>query len=247
MKKISLLAVVLGAFLNAEINLYGPGGPHTALKEIAKVYEQKTGVKVNVNFGPQKTWQEQAQQNADILFGASDQSAVAISTDFGEKFDPKDIKPLYLREAIILTKKGNPFKITGLKDLATKQVRIVVPEGAGKSNTSGTGVWEDMIGRTKDLKTITNFRANIVAYVPNSGSARNMFLSNEADVWITWLDWAKSNPDFGEVVKIEKDLVVYRTFNVVARKNASKEVQDFINFLSGKESEKVFEKFGWFK
>lgn len=247
MKKLSLLAIAFCAFLNAEINLYGPGGPHTALKEIAEIYEQKTGIKINVNFGPQKTWQEQAQKNADILFGASDQSAVAISTDFGEKFDPKNIKPLYLREAIILTQKGNPLGIKGLKDLATKKAKIVVPEGAGKSNTSGTGVWEDMIGRTKNLKTIASFRANIVAYVPNSGSAKKMFLSKEADVWITWLDWAKSNPDFGEIVKIEKDLVIYRTFNVVARKNASKEIQDFINFLSDKESQKIFEKFGWFK
>lgn len=247
MKKISLLALIVGAFLNAEVNLYGPGGPHTALKEVAKAYEAKTGVKVNVNFGPQKTWQQKAEQNADILFGASDQSAVAIATDFGDKFDAREIKPLYLREAIILTQKGNPLKIKGLKDLAKKKAKIVVPEGAGKSNTSGTGVWEDMIGRTKDLKTIADFRANIVAYVPNSGSAKKMFLSKEADVWITWLDWAKSNPDFGEVVKIEKDLVVYRTFNVVAIKNASKETQDFIKFLSSKESQQIFEKFGWFK
>ncbi len=247
MKKISFLVMVLGAFLNAEVNLYGPGGPHTALKEVAKVYEQKTGVKVNVNFGPQKTWQEKAEGNADILFGASDQSAVAIATDFGDKFDPKEIKPLYLREAIILAQKGNPLKIKGLRDLANKKAKIVVPEGAGKSNTSGTGVWEDMIGRTKDLKTIADFRANIVAYVPNSGSAKKLFLNKDADVWITWIDWAKSNPDFGEIVKIEKDLVVYRTFNVVASKNASKETMDFIAFLSSKDAEKIFNKFGWSK
>ncbi|WP_027326738.1 extracellular solute-binding protein [Helicobacter pametensis] len=247
MKKISLIIMMLGAFLYAEVNLYGPGGPHTALKEVAKVYEEKTGVKVNVNFGPQKTWQEKAEQNADILFGASDQSAVAIATDFGDKFDPKTIKPLYFREAIILTQKGNPLKIKGLKDLAKKKVRIVVPEGAGKSNTSGTGVWEDMIGRTKDLKTIADFRSNIIAYVPNSGSAKKLFLEKQADVWITWLDWAKSNPDFGDVVRIEKDLVIYRSFNIALIKNASKEAQDFAEFLSSQDAEKIFKKFGWLR
>ncbi len=121
------------------------------------------------------------------------------------------IKPLYFREAIILTQKGNPLKIKGLKDLANKKVRIVVPEGARKSNTSGTGVWEDMIGRTQDIKTIQNFRNNIVAFVPNSGSARKLFSQDQADAWITWIDWSKSNPDIGTVVAIEKDLVVYRT------------------------------------
>lgn len=121
------------------------------------------------------------------------------------------IKPLYFREAIILTQKGNPLKIKGLKDLANKKVRIVVPEGARKSNTSGTGVWEDIIGRTQDIKTIQNFRNNIVAFVPNSGSARKLFSQDQADAWITWIDWSKSNPDIGTVVAIEKDLVVYRT------------------------------------
>ncbi|WP_104722820.1 extracellular solute-binding protein [Helicobacter mesocricetorum] len=229
----------------ADINLYGPGGPHTALKEAATKFTEKTGVKVNVNFGPQATWFEKAQNDADILFGASDQSALAIATDFGDSFNVNKIKPLYLREAIILTQKGNPLKIKNLKDLANKQVRIVVPEGAGKSNTSGTGVWEDMIGRTQDIKTIQNFRNNIVAFVPNSGSARRLFAEDKADAWITWSDWAKSNPDLGTAVAIEKDLVVYRTLNVVAKENSNQEVYDFIDFLSTQESKKIFAKYGW--
>ena len=239
--------MVLGAFLNAEVNLYGPGGPHTALKEVAKVYEQKTGVKVNVNFGPQKTWQEKAEGNADILFGASDQSAVAIATDFGDKFDPKEIKPLYLREAIILTQKGNPLKIKGLRDLANKKAKIVVPEGAGKSNTSGTGVWEDMIGRTMNIGIISKFRKNIVLFTPSSGSARNAFLKDEADAWITWIDWAMSNPDFGTVVEIEKDLVIYRDMNIVLKNNASKEAKDFAEYLKTQEAYNIAKKFGWTK
>ncbi|QWU80674.1 extracellular solute-binding protein [Campylobacter novaezeelandiae] len=248
MKKIISLfgAIALAlSVANADINLYGPGGPHTALKDVGTKYTEKTGVKVNVNFGPQATWFEKAKNDADILFGASDQSALAIASDFGEEFNIKNIKPLYFREAIILTQKGNPLNIKGLKDLAKKEVRIVVPEGAGKSNTSGTGVWEDMIGRTKNIKMIQDFRKNIVAFVPNSGSAKKLFAENKADAWITWLDWSKSNPDIGTAVQIEKDLVIYRTFNVVARENSNQEVKDFINFLSSKEAKEIFKKYGW--
>ncbi|MCW1361054.1 AcfC family glycoprotein adhesin PEB3 [Campylobacter sp. US33a] len=248
MKKIvklfSICALTL-SIANADINLYGPGGPHTALKDVANKYAEKTGVKVNVNFGPQATWMEKAKENADILFGASDQSALAIASDFGEDFNASKIKPLYFREAIILTQKGNPLKIKGLKDLANKKVRIVVPEGSGKSNTSGTGVWEDMIGRTGDIKTIQNFRSNIVAFAPNSGSARKLFAENKADAWITWIDWSKSNPDLGSVVAIEKDLVVYRTLNIVAKENSDKEVYDFIAYLESKEAKEIFKKYGW--
>ncbi|OCX42661.1 accessory colonization factor AcfC [Campylobacter ornithocola] len=250
MKKILSLfsaCVIFVSLANADINLYGPGGPHTALKDVASKYSEKTGVKINVNFGPQATWFEKAKKDADILFGASDQSALAIASDFEKDFDVNKIKPLYFREAIILTQKGNPLKIKGLKDLADKKVRIVVPEGAGKSNTSGTGVWEDMIGRTQNIQTIANFRSNIVAFTPNSGSARKLFAENKADAWITWIDWSKSNPDIGTAVAIEKDLVVYRTLNVVAKENSSKEVQDFINYLSSDEVKEIFEKYGWRK
>ena len=69
-----------------EINLYGPGGPHTALIEVANKYKEKTGKDVKVNFGPQATWNEKAKINADILFGASEQSAIAIANDHNKNF-----------------------------------------------------------------------------------------------------------------------------------------------------------------
>lgn len=52
MKKIITLfgaCALAFSIANADVNLYGPGGPHTALKDIANKYSEKTGVKVNVN------------------------------------------------------------------------------------------------------------------------------------------------------------------------------------------------------
>lgn len=249
-KKFLLTGVLLTSSITAlaDINLYGPGGPHTALLKVAEKYKEKTGINVNVNFGPQGTWNDKAKENGDILFGASEQSALAIADDNKERFDINDIEPLYLRRAIILVKKGNPKKIKGLRDLANKKVGIIAPDGMGKSNTSGTGVWEDMIGRTKDIELVKKFRKNIVSFTPNSGTARNMFLNDEnVDAWITWIDWAKSNPAYGDVVEIEKDLVVYRDLNLVPRKDADKEVKDFIEFAKSKEVENIFTEFGWQK
>ena len=91
---------------------------------MASKYSEKTGVKVNVNFDSQATWFEKAKKDADILFGASDQSALAIASDFRKDFNVSKLS-LYFREAIIFTQKGNPLKIKGLKDLANKKVRIV--------------------------------------------------------------------------------------------------------------------------
>lgn len=249
MKKlvITLLLAASSALASySQIHIYGPGGPHTALIEAATAYKAATGHEVVVHFGPQSTWNEEAKTKADILFGASDQSALAIANAHKERFDIFKITPLYLRRAIILVRKGNPEHIGGLLDLCKKGIGIIAPEGMGVSNTSGTGVWEDMIGRTRQTDNVRAFRNNILSYTPNSGSARKMFLEDpRVNAWITWIDWAKSNPDYGDVVEIEPELVVYRTLNVVPRNDAPKEVLSFIEFLKGAQSRTIFQRYGW--
>jgi accessory colonization factor AcfC len=241
------LFVILPSFsVLADVNLYGPGGPHTALIKVGQAFQIETGIKVNVYFGPQATWNDKAKENADILFGASEQSALAITTGHADNFDIQSITPLYLRPAIILVKKGNPKQIRRLTDLTKPGIGIVIPDGAGVSNTSGTGIWEDMMGRTGDINLVTNFRKNIVLFTPNSGGARKAFLEDpKVDAWVTWLDWAKSNPDFGDVVTIEKNLVVYRDINIVLKRNASKDSQQFANYLKGDKAKHIFQQFGW--
>lgn len=248
---ISTLAVALSFSLPSfsalsDINLYGPGGPHTALIKIGEAFQAETGIKVNVHFGPQTSWNDKAKENADILFGASEQSALAITADHADNFDIYSITPLYLRPAIILVKKGNPKNIRGLTDLAKSGVGIVVPDGAGVSNTSGTGVWEDMIGRTGDINLVTNFRKNIVLFTPNSGGARKAFLEDpKVDAWVTWLDWAKSNPDFGDIIAIEKNLVIYRDINIVLKRNPNDSIIKFSSYLKSDISKNIFQQFGW--
>lgn len=245
-KYMFILSFILGANLSySDINLYGPGGPHKALEDVSRKFKEDTGITVNVNFGPQKTWNDKVEETADILYGASELSGIAIANDHKELFSIYDIEPLFLRRAIILTKKGNPKKITGLKDLAKKDVKVIVPDGMGVSNTSGTGVWEDMIGRSKDIELVKKLRKNIVLFTPNSGSARNAFLNNEADAWITWIDWAKSNPEYGDIVEIEKDLVIYRDINIAVRKNSSEDVNKFVEFLKSDEVKEIVKKYGW--
>lgn len=103
-----------------------------------------------------------------------------------------------------------------------------------------------MIGRTQNIKTIKNFRKNIISFTPNSGSARKMFLeNNNVDAWITWIDWAKNNPDYGDIVEIEKDLVIFRDFNMVPSNNANQDVKNFIKFVKSNEGQKIFNKYGW--
>ncbi|HHU4047288.1 TPA: substrate-binding domain-containing protein [Enterobacter cloacae] len=247
-KSISAFLLLASASAYADVNLYGPGGPHTALLDAAAVYKQKTGVQVNIHFGPQAKWNEDARKNADILFGASEQSALAIIRDHDARFSEKDISPLYMRKSILLVKKGNPKNIQSIEDLTRAGTGIIVNDGAGKSNTSGTGVWEDIAGRKGNIETVAGIRKNIIFFAPNSGSARNALEKMpEADVWITWADWAASNPGIGEVVEISPDYVIWRDMNIAVRKNADSETRQFAAWLRSDEASPSFEKFGWVK
>lgn len=83
-------------------------------------------------------------------------------------------------------------------------------------------------------------------FAPNSGTARQA-LENlpGADVWITWADWAVSNPGTGDVVEIAPDYLIWRDMNIAVRQDADAETRQFAAWLQTDEAAPVFEKYGW--
>ncbi|MGL4560978.1 MAG: substrate-binding domain-containing protein [Brevinema sp.] len=242
-----LISAYVSPIYSEEINIFGPGGPHTALIDVAKLFESKTGNKVNIIFGPQNKWHQDALQKADMLFSASANQMTAflkIYTNFVAEYS----YPVYLHDSIILVQKGNPKKIKGIQSLIEmKDMRIIVNDGAGITLTSGTGVWEDILGRTKNLKEVANFHKKIVAYVSGSGAGRDLFTNTnqKIDAWITWLDWAKSN-NFGEAIPIETNLNISRPLMIAIKPNSTKVQKEFVSFLSSSEAQEIFNKYGWY-
>lgn len=230
------------------VSLYGPGGPHVALLQVAEAFKKETGIIVNIVFGPQAKWDAEVLEKADILFSASDNQMVAFLERYSSKFSNINTHPLYLHRAIILVQKGNPKKITGIRSLLKPSMNIIVNDGAGISQTSGTGVWEDAVGRLRNIEQYHQFRSNISFFAPNSGTARAKFTDPKAkvDAWITWEDWSIAN-DLGTMVPIEESLAIYRPLVITLSNNASKETKQFATFLKSKEAEAIFAKLGWHK
>jgi accessory colonization factor AcfC len=226
------------------VRLYGAGGPHTALLRAADLYEKKTGTSVEVVFGPEHRWSKDAKTNADIIWGTSEQSMTAF-LDTYDKFDSKDVRPIYLRRAVIAVQKGNPKKITGIKDLLKPGMSIIVTEGGNGYNTSGTGVWEDVVGRLNSLQDVKAFRNNIIAYAKGSGASFRAFKEEKADAWITWTHWPITHPEAADYVEIEPDRRIYRDLTVVTNQHADPEARDFISFLESDMAQRIFESEGW--
>ncbi|MGU3812830.1 substrate-binding domain-containing protein [Vibrio diabolicus] len=226
------------------INVYGPGGPDTSLRQAAAAFSKRSGIKVNVIAGPESKWTRDAQENADLIFGSSEQSMSAFVETY-PFITNEDVRPIYLRRAVIAVPKGNPSNISGIEDLLTEPVRIVVTEGLGVYNTSGTGVWEDIVGRTGSLDDVKNFRSKIIAYSKGSGASFKAFEEKNADAWITWIHWPLNHPDKVSYVEIEPERRIYRDLNVVQTKGSDPQTQAFVDFIVSAEGEPFFTREGW--
>lgn len=249
----SFAACAGGQFLDTKIvhqpedgvvRLYGPGGPHPALINAAASFEKKTGQRVEVIYGPESKWSKEAQQRADIIFSASEQSMTAYLENY-PFITSKDVKPMFIHPAVIAVAKGNPKNIKSFEDLINRPLKIIVTEGKGTYNTSGTGLWEDIAGRLGKLDDIKKTRANIVAFEQGSGAAFKAFQDLKADAWITWNDWTIANPAKMDMVAIEPERRIYRDFNLAISPKADAGAAKFAAYLESAEGAKFFKDAGW--
>lgn len=220
------------------IRVYGAGGPQNAFQEVATLFQAETGTPVEIVFGPEGTWSADAQRRADLIWGTAEEALTAFLRTYSE-FPSAAAEPLYVRPAVIAVQPGNPKNIQGFDDLLRDGMRIVVVEGAGVANTSGTGVWEDVAGRLGSLDDIVRFRRNIVAYTPGSGAGFKAF-KDGADAWITWSYWPIDHPDQADLVRFEDARVIWRDISVVASPEADPETAAFVAFLKTPAAVRIF-------
>jgi len=226
------------------VKLYGAGGPNTAFQKVADVWEQKTGNKVEIIAGPESKWSADAQADADIIWGTSEQSMTAFLQTY-LTFSSDQVDPIYIRPTVIAVKAGNPKGIEGFDDLLKDGMKIIVTEGSGVYNTSGTGTWEDVAGRTGSLEDVRAFRKNIVDFALGSGASFKAFKDMDADAWITWPNWPITHPDVLDMVQVDENRQIWRDVNVAVAPDADPEAQAFVDFLITPEAQKLMATEGW--
>ena len=242
------LSLVLCSFAMptlAALHVYGPGGPAPAMQEAAKQFQNQTGIEVKVTAGPTKQWVDQAKVDADIFYSGSEAMMSDLEITFLDQIVKLSVEPLYLRPAAILVRDGNPKHIKGFKDLANSNIKVLVTHGAGQ-----VGMWEDIVGRTGTIQLTKDFRKNIALYAQNTGLAKKAWEEDKSyDAWLVFNIWGVNNPNIGQIVPIERDLVIYRDMGVALTERGEKnlETQKFIDFLKSSEGLVIFKKFGWSK
>lgn len=244
MKKIALFTAIIGAFLNAEVYVYGPGGPAPVLKELSSMYEQKTGEKVIVTAGPASAWMDEAKAKADIIYSGNSAMMDTFVSKLDGKISAEKIEVLNIREAGIIVRPNNPKKIKKFKDLLREDLKIMVVNGAGQ-----VGLYEDMALKYGKRENLITLRKNIKVFAPNSKLAVESWNNDPSiDAIIIWKHWAKTiGKDKAEFVRSGKSNVIYRASEIVITNDSqnAEGARAFIDFVKSKEAQKVWEEKGW--
>lgn len=248
---IKILSLFSGLFLATTIlyaqrdtlYIYGPGGPYPPMNELAKKFESKNDIKIIVTKGPADNWIQQAKSNAHLIYSGSEFMMTNFLYQLAEEVNNKDVEPLYLRKSGLLVRPGNPKELKKLDDLLSPGLKILVVNGSGL-----TGVWEDIMGQTRDVTKLKALRHNICYNTKNSAEAKRIWIEHpEVDVWITWNIWQKANAELADFIELEDKYTLYRDFGVAITEKGkrSKYSQVFLNYLVSNEAKPVFKKWGW--
>jgi accessory colonization factor AcfC len=219
-------------------------------------YGSSNSKQIEICYGPESTWRNDALECAGGLMTAAEQQTAGMMRVYGEILKSKEYgkaaTPITMHKSTLLVPKGNPKNITNFNNLLERDdVGLVIVDGLYHDTlTSGTALWEDVVGRTKRLEDTVNLREKVCYVAGGAGAARDELLENpNCDAWIYWSDWVMSNTDKFDEVQLPEELEIYRDLNIIPTSNPDGDaVEDFINFvLNSVEADALMQDAGWKK
>jgi molybdate transport system substrate-binding protein len=226
---------------SAKLILFAGTASKPALEELAKTYEQQNGVKVDASYGGSGALLTQitTEHYGDLYIPGSD--------DFMDKAEAKAAVDKQTRTVMaylvptILVAKGNPKKVTGLKDLARADVRVVLAQS--KSVCLGD-VSEEILQKAKLLDKV---KPKVASFASSCEETLNMLLLGEADAIIAWDAYARQQPEKVESVPLPKELVRARNIPgaVITWSKQPEAGKKFLAYLASDEAKAVLKKHGY--
>ena len=162
----SRLKNAAGETIDSEgITLFCAASNRAVMEEIRKDYEQETGRRVSIQYGPSQTLLSQVEiaKTGDLYLPADDSFLV----DGTEKGLVHEILSVARMQVGLVVPKGNPHKITSLADAIEQKLRIVQanPDAAAvgkltREKLKETGEWDTLDAATSAYRTTVTDVAN---------------------------------------------------------------------------------------
>ncbi|MCX7794223.1 MAG: molybdate ABC transporter substrate-binding protein [Thermodesulfovibrionales bacterium] len=229
-----------------EIMVFAGSASRPPTEEAAKIFEKKTGIKVNLIFGGSGFLLSQMILNkkGDIYFpGSSDYMEIARKKDV---IFPGSERPVVYLVPAINVRKGNPKNIRSLKDLTKPGLKIAL------SNPEGVclGAYAiEIIEKNFTHEEKNQFRKNLINYTESCEKTATVISLGAADAVIGWSVFEDWDPERIETVPLKRSEILRIGYIPIAISKFTKNrsaAEKFINFLLSNEGKAVFRKYNYF-
>lgn len=225
------------AYQGKSLMVYSGAGLKVPMDEIAKVFEQKYGAKVNYNYAgcAQLLSQMELSKQGDVFVGGS-LNDMDIATQKG--FTSKYYEVVYHTPAIAVPK-GNPAKITGLADMAKPGVKLIL----GDKESNAIGKKGAKIFEKNGIKGIDK---NVVARDATVNEIVTHLAMKQGDAGLVWEDNGYNAKDI-EIISIPADqnIVDKVPVCVLSFSKQSELAQVFVDFVNSENGKAIFLKHGF--
>lgn len=242
---LGLLAVPNG-FSTEKLLVFAGAASEPPTEEAAKLYEEKTGVKVELVFGGSGYVLSQMKlaKQGDIYFpGSSDYMEKAKRDD--DVFADTEKVIVYLVPAINV-QKGNPRNIRMLKDLTRPGLKVAIanPEGVCVGAYAVEIIEKEFTPAEKAA-----FKRNLINYTESCEKTATAISLKMADAVIGWRVFEHWDPARIETVPLPKEQIPRIGYIPVAIAKFTKDraaAQRFIDFLTSPEGRAIYAKHHYF-
>jgi molybdate transport system substrate-binding protein len=241
------LSLVCSAVYGADsLLVYAGAASKPPTEEAAKLYEKKTGVKIDLVIGGSGYMLSQMKlaKQGDIYFpGSSDYMEKAKRE--GVVYPDTEKVIVYLVPSINVVK-GNPHGIKTLQDLTKPGLRVAIanPEGVC------LGVYAvEIIENTFTAAQKAAFQSNLVNYTESCEKTATAISLKMVDAVIGWSVLEHWDPARIQTIKLPASQVSRIGYIPIAISKFTKSreaAQRFIDFMAGQEGRKIFARYKYF-
>jgi molybdate transport system substrate-binding protein len=231
---------------NKSLLVFAGSASKPPTEEAAKVFESKTGVKVDLLFGGSGYVLSQMMlaKKGDLYFpGSSDFMETAKKK--GAVYNETERKVVYLVPAINV-RKGNPKNIRKLGDLTAPGLRVAI----ARPDTVCVGLYAvEIIEKNLAKEQIKALRKNIVNYTESCEKTATTISLHTADAVLGWSVFQYWDPERIETVNLAKEEISRVGYIPIAVSRYTKDkgaAQKFIDFILSDEGKAIFRKYHYF-
>jgi molybdate transport system substrate-binding protein len=226
--------------------MYAGSASKPPTEEAIRLFEQKTGIKVEVVFGGSGTVLSQMKlaKEGDLYFpGSSDFMEKAKKE--GDVIAETEAKVVYLVPAINV-QKGNPKSVKALIDLTRPGVSVAI----ANPETVCVGLYAvEIIEKNLSAAEKAAFHKNLLNYTESCEKTATAISLRQVDAVLGWSVFEHWNPEAIQTIPLPASQVArigYIPIAVATYSHNRPAAQRFIDFLLSEEGQAVFTKHGYF-